>query len=229
MICRIADLTVSVPEVGGMAQRCREYLTDCQAPIDIEIRVEDYEPHRWPTLTYDHMCYMESGEWFYTHLLRFGGMMLHASAVEYEGKAYLFSGPSGVGKSTHKNLWLQTLGEQVRVLNDDKPALRFVDGKWYVYGTPWCGKDGINLNDRAPLAGICFLKQGEENRIRRLERGEAISMLMFQTLRHFYRAYYMDLLLGHIGSIVENVPIFELENVPGPEAAQLSYGTMSQA
>ena len=155
--------------------------------------------------------------------------MLHASAVEYGGKAYLFSGPCGVGKSTHKNLWLQTFGEQARVLNDDKPALRFVDGRWYAYGTPWCGKDGINLNGRAPVAGICFLKQGKENRIQRLDRPEAISMLMFQTMHSFARAYHMDLLLGHIGSIVENVPVFELENTATEESVRLSYGTMSQA
>lgn len=229
MICRIADLTVSVPEAGGMAPRCREYLTDCQAPVDIEILQEKYEPHRWPTLSYENMCYMESGELFYFHLLQHGGMMLHASAVEYGGKAYLFSGPCGVGKSTHKNLWLQRFGAQARVLNDDKPALRFVDGRWYAYGTPWCGKDGINLNDRAPVAGICFLKQGKEDHIRRLSREDAIAMLMFQTMRNFGRAAQMDLLLGNIASIVENVPIFELENTATEAAARLSYETMSKA
>ena len=229
MICRIADLTVSVPEAGGMASRCRDYLTDCQAPIDIEIREESYEPHRWATLDYDRMCYMESGELFYLNLLRFNGMMLHASAVVYEGKAYLFSGPCGVGKSTHKDLWLQTFGEKARVINDDKPALRLVDGQWYAYGTPWCGKDGINLNERAPLGGICFLKQGKENRIRRLEKAEAIAMLMFQTHHRFGKVQNLDYLLNQIGSLVENIPIFELENFPGPEAVQLSSGTMTKA
>lgn len=212
-----------------MAPRCREYLTDCQAPVDIEIRQEAYEPERWPSLSYDYMCYMESGEWFYLNLLRFKGMMLHASAVVYGGKAYLFSGPCGVGKSTHKNLWLETFGEEVRVINDDKPALRLMDDRWYAYGTPWCGKDGINLNERAPLGGICFLKQGKENRIRRLDRAEAIAMLMFQTQHHFCRAQTMDRLLGNIASLVEKTPIYELENFPGPEAVQLSHSTMTKA
>ena len=119
MICRIADLMVSVPEAGGMPPRCREYIADHTGTVDIDISVDQYEPERWPGLSYDHMCYMESGELFYINLLHFGGMMLHSSAVEYQGKAYLFSGPCGVGKSTHTRLWQQVFGPEVRVFNDD--------------------------------------------------------------------------------------------------------------
>ena len=97
----------------------------------------------------------------------YNGLMLHASAAALGGRAYLFSGPCGRGKSTHTRLWQQTFGEAVQVFNDDKPALRRLDGRWYAYGTPWCGKDGINLNQKWPLGGICFLEKSQENRIRR--------------------------------------------------------------
>ena len=40
-----------------------------------------------------------------------------------------------------------------------------IDGKAYAYGTPWCGKDGINQNKKVPLQGICFLIQSKENNI----------------------------------------------------------------
>lgn len=73
---------------------------------------------------------------------------------------------SSVGKSTHTGLWRQVFGdERVKILNDDKPALRFEKGIWYAYGTPWSGKYGMNLNLRYPVAGICFLKQGAQNKI----------------------------------------------------------------
>lgn len=97
----------------------------------------------------------------------YNGLMLHASAAALGGRACLFSGPCGRGKSTHTRLWQQTFGEAVQVFNDDKPALRRLDGRWYAYGTPWCGKDGINLNQKWPLGGICFLEKSQENRIRR--------------------------------------------------------------
>ena len=66
----------------------------------------------------------------------YNGLMLHASAAALGGRAYLFSGPCGRGKSTHTRLWQQTFGEAVQVFNDDKPALRRLDGRWYAYGTP---------------------------------------------------------------------------------------------
>ena len=62
-------------------------------------------PSQWPGLSPDGVAYMASGWLFYAKLLLHGGMMLHSSAVELDGNAYLFSGPSGVGKSTQTGLW----------------------------------------------------------------------------------------------------------------------------
>ena len=227
MICRIADLIVDIPEAGGMAPRCQAYLTTGQAPVDITISEDRYKPDRWEGLTCEQTCYMESGYHFYANLLRFSGMMLHASALEYEGKAYLFSGPSTVGKSTHTRQWQETFGPGVRVLNDDKPALRLVDGKWYAYGTPWCGKDGINENRKAPLAGICFLKQAEENRIRRLKPVEAVGYICSQTVYNLSKQENIDRMLSCVDALVRDIPVWQLENFPGEAAARLAWETMS--
>lgn len=225
MICRIADLIVDIPATGGMSPRCREYeLTENRCP-EIRIIAEEYRLDAWPGLLPELVPYMESGVQFYTHLLYFSGLMLHASAVAIDGRAYVFSGPCGAGKSTHTRLWQQTFGEAAQVFNDDKPALRRVDDRWYAYGTPWCGKDGINLNQKWPLGGICFLVQGEENRIRRLTSVEAVGRLMGQTIYKLYPKE-MELLLKHMDTLVQEIPIFELENRPEEAAAQLSYETM---
>ena len=140
--------------------------------------------------------------------------------------AYLFSGPCGRGKSTHTRLWQSAFGEAASVFNDDKPALRFLpDGTLRVFGTPWCGKDGINKNEKWPLAGICFLKKAEQNRIRRLEAAEALPLLLGQTT---YRLYpeKMELLLGLVDRLLREVPVYELENLPTEDAARLSFETM---
>jgi serine kinase of HPr protein (carbohydrate metabolism regulator) len=171
---------------------------------------------------------MESGTQFYRALLDFDGMMLHASAVALDGKAYLFSGQSGIGKSTHTGLWQKTFGDGVKLFNDDKPALRRIDGKWYAYGTPWSGKHGININMKVPIAGICFLKRGDKNEIRRLSPVEALPQVLAQTLRKFKDAERLSLMLGHVDKLVKEVPIYELRNLPEPEAARLSYETMRQ-
>ena len=171
---------------------------------------------------------MDSGFLFYRDLLAFNGMMLHASAIELDGKAYLFSAPSGTGKSTHARLWQEVFGDRARLFNDDKPALRLIDSTWFAYGTPWCGKDGININMKAPLAGICFLKQGQQNVIRRLSGGDAITSVISQTLRKFKDPKNKERMLELVGRLISDVPIFELYNRPEPEAARLSYETMRE-
>lgn len=209
-----------------MAPRCKEYLCSATSEPEIIIYEKDYNPARWKGLDRQFLEYMESGLMFYTHLLKFDGMMLHASAVELNGKAYLFSGPCGTGKSTHTKIWQQTFGSAAQVFNDDKPALRCLEGKWYAYGTPWCGKDGINQNKKVPLAGICFLKQAPENKIRQLSPMEAIQRIISQTRRRFAQVENLDLMLQIVEKLALEIPVFELKNRPEPEAALLSYETM---
>jgi hypothetical protein len=226
MLCKISDLLIEVPDAGGMASRCREYQTSEIADADIEIDVSEYTNEKWGKYPYPVAAYLNSGVQFYRGLLHHGGMMLHASAVAVDGKAYLFSGASGIGKSTHTRLWLSMLGDRAKVFNDDKPALRCLDGVWYAYGTPWCGKDGINANMKVPLAGICFMKRGEENSIRRLLPAESISRVISQTIRRFDNTENLDLMLNLVDRLVTEIPIYELTNRPEPEAARLSYETM---
>lgn len=229
MICKISDLIVVVPVAGDLVPRCKEYLYNGTFGADIIIRTEQFNLDAWKPLSENEAIYVESGNQYYRQILNFDGILLHSSAVELEGKAYLFSGYSGAGKSTHTRLWQQVFGEKARVFNDDKPALRFVDGKWYAYGTPWCGKDGININMKAPIAGICFLKQASENKIRRLSNQEAVQNIVSQTMRKFHQTENLDKMLDLVGSLVQNIPVFELENRPEPEAARLSYETMRKA
>ena len=227
MLCKIADLKTEVPTAGGLASRCAAYLCGENDGADITIRTELYRydlyPSRW---TEEMVAYMESAYQFYLELVEFDGLFLHASAVVLDGKAYLFSGHSGAGKSTHTRLWQQLFGPDARVINDDKPALRRIDGRWIAYGTPWCGKDGINLNGQAPLAGICFLKKAPKNEIRTLSKREAMERILAQTIRRYPDISKMDKLFDLMEKLLNEIPVYELENLPEPDAARLSYETM---
>jgi len=209
-----------------MVPRCQDYLYNGEKCEDITIRPETFRLDNWNTTDENIAIYLESGFRFYVELLRHEGIMLHSSAVEFNGKAFLFSGNCGVGKSTHTRLWQSTFGVDAQVFNDDKPALRFQDGRWYAYGTPWCGKDGINRNRKVPLAGICFLKQAPKNTIRRLSLQEASMNIISQTLFRFYNAENLKRMISHVDKLVRTIPVFELENRPESEAARLSYETM---
>lgn len=227
MLCRVADLTIDVPTAGGLASRCMDYLCNDFDGADITIRTELYRYDHYPAAwTEEMVAYMESAYQFYLELVHFDGLMLHASAVVHDGKAYLFSGHSGAGKSTHTRMWQQVFGPNVRVINDDKPALRRIDGKWIAYGTPWCGKDGINQNLKAPLAGICFMKKADHNAIRRMTSREAMQEILAQTIRRYPSHQGMEKLFALMDLLLREIPVYELENLPVPEAARLSYETM---
>ena len=96
---------------------------------------------KYPHLTPDEWEYIQTGLVFACKLLDFNGFCLHASAVALENRAVLFSGPCGIGKSTHTNLWQQYFGpDRAVIINDDKPALRLIKGTFYAYGTPGAAK-----------------------------------------------------------------------------------------
>ena len=225
MFARVAELNVHIPTEGELPSLCREYETR-EEKLDVQIDVSTYRYDMYPNCSKQLVEYMESGNQFVRALLKFNGLMLHSSAVALDDRAYLFSGPCGMGKSTHTRLWQQVFGEAAQVINDDKPALRRLDGQWFAYGTPWCGKDHINVNRKVSLQGICFLKRGEENRIRRLTPLEATAAILTQTMRKFKQVEYLDLLLSHVDKLVREIPIYELECLPNEEAALLSYNTM---
>ncbi len=230
MLYRIADLIADIPAAGGLAPRCSEYRCDEEKKADIVIDEARYRVgHYGPNVSDEELAYMESAYQFYFRLLRYGGLYLHASAVALDGYGYLFSGNCGAGKSTHTRLWQRTFGENAKVFNDDKPALRRIDGKWIAYGTPWCGKDHVNINMSVPLAGICFIVQAAENRIRRLSPQEAMVKLLAQTIRRRLSEEEMDLMLPTFEKLITEIPVFELECRVDEEAARLSHDTMRRA
>lgn len=229
--CNIAELITELPAARGLAPRCKDYICEKTANPDIRIKQKyfcyDYY-EGYDAFAEEDINYLEAGWQFYYKLLKYGGLYIHSSAVELGGRAYLFSGPCGTGKSTHTRMW-QKVFDGASVFNDDKPALRKLDGKWYAYGTPFCGKDHININTKVQLAGICFLKQADHNSIRRLSAPEAVKNIFTQTFYKFENPKCLEQMVRLVEDIVKTIPIFELENLPNEAAAQLSYTTMLNA
>ena len=228
--CRISELVVEVPDAGGVYTplylQYSDFSTDKPDIIidETKFKREDYPVN----MTEEMISYMESYSQFCRELIFFHGFTLHASAVEFDGKAYLFSGPCGIGKSTHTHLWEKTFGQEAKIFNDDKPAIRKIDGIWYAYGTPWCGKDLIQLNIKVPIAGVCFLKQDNLNVIRQLPKSEALAKLLEQSLHRFRNTERLDLMLGLVDAFIDEIPVFELANRPEPAAVILSRDSMKK-
>lgn len=228
MKIKTADLIVELNIKGDLLlSRVEPYIYDGDREADIVFNVsEQYYIDRRkeaPHLSLSETEYLWSGAYFYEKLAAFGGVMLHASCVEYEGKAYLFSANSGTGKSTHTHLWLKYL-PGARIINDDKPAIRYVDGKFYAYGTPWSGKTNESINVGVPIAGIAFLSRGE-NKIKRIPGIKALKPFMDQTVRPYDKAL-MGQMLEVLNKILTEVPIYEMSCDMSEDAVRISYNGM---
>lgn len=225
---KIAGLRVAMDTFGRADDFSKPYMIDREGQPDMVIRADWTKWQKLHPQGGDALFeYMATGENFYTQLLNFDGLMLHSSALIMDGRAYLFSAPCGTGKSTHVCLWRRVFGDdRVRVLNDDKPALRLEDGVWYAYGTPWSGKTGQNLNLRAPLGGICIIERGETNEIAPFTGPQMVKMVLSQTteLRDpMLRLKQLDLL----DKLLTQVPVWKLKCNMDPEAARVSHAAMS--
>lgn len=222
----IAGLTVDMEVSGRTELQAEPYRVSAIGPADITLscdvrRVIELNPGLNDP---DMAQYMGLGVYFAQALLPYQGTFLHSSAVLLDGKAYLFSADSGTGKSTHTEKWCRLFG--AKYLNDDKPALRLVDGVWMAYGTPWSGKNDLSSPEGAPVGGIAFLKRGTENSIRPITPRDALPLLMRQSQRKLNMAQ-MEKQLELVDLLLRNVPLWELTCRNDDEAAQVSCKAMT--
>ena len=186
---KLADFIIEIRNKYNFVQRqCSNYIVDDGEPDfiiectdeEIEAETENYEDPSYANPGYsESICIYRR---LCLQLPQYGAILLHSAVIDVDGKAYAFSAKSGTGKSTHILLWKKLLGDRLTVVNGDKPILRFVDGKLYVYGTPWCGKEGWNTNMRSHLKCLCFIERAENNSIKKLDKADCATRIMNQIL-----------------------------------------------
>ena len=226
---KIAGLTVQMDSFGRTVTQAAPYACEKgEAEVVITSNAEQLR-ERQPHLSLEDCEYLSTGGSFYRQLLNHDGFMLHASAVVMDGYAYLFSAPCGTGKSTHTGLWQKVFGkDKAVILNDDKPALRLENGTWYAYGTPWSGKTEKNQNLRAKVAGICFLRRGQENTIEPFGGAKAVFSLLEQTMRPAGMEIRQQL-LTLLDKLLQDVPVWQMACNMEPDAPQVSHAAMKAA
>ena len=151
-----------------------------------------------------------------------GGFFLHCSCLKYKDEAIIFTAPSGTGKSTHSALWRRHFGDDVVMINDDKPLVREKDGRFYIYGTPWNGKHSIGNNTSAPIRSVVFLSQAPENKAEPISPIDAMALLLQQTVLPSNKAE-LSKLLDMLGRLVETVPMYRLGCTISDEAVTTIY------
>ena len=220
----IADLTVQMDPSGRTAVQAEPYKVE-QGTAGMTLEYDSVGTlERHPELQdMDKAEYMASGGAFARALLDHDGFQLHASAVILNGYAYLFSAPSGTGKSTHTEKWVRLFG--ARYLNDDKPALRHTQNGWMAYGTPWSGKHDLSAPEKAKLGAVAFVTRGEENSIQPMTAQEAVPYFISQLLRYI-SADQMMKQLELLDRLLQTVPVYMLTCRNDDEAAFVARRAM---
>lgn len=223
----LAEVVIGIHSLYDTLKKfCRDYITETeQAEFEIEITEEDiqkeaslaeeeYSPQYLETLAVLRKISDEMPE-----RDRF---LMHGAVISCNGKGYMFTAPSGTGKSTHINLWRKYLGESVEIINGDKPILKAEEDTVCVYGTPWAGKEGWQTNRKVHLETICFLEQGRENEIRKLTPVEALPRLLRQ-VHYTEDPGKAGKTLELLDRIFDNVPMYQLTCDISREAVKCSY------
>lgn len=168
--------------------------------------------------------------WHCTHLLcgelllyHFGGILLHSSVVEKEGKVLLFCGESGAGKSTQASLWQEHQGASI--INGDRCVISRKNGTFFGGGSPWSGTSGIYRREDYPIAGIIMLKKASQNTLTPLG-AKAFPTLLSQTTLNSWDKDFMNFATELIVHLCSEVPIFELSCLPNKESTDLVYNTI---
>lgn len=158
-------------------------------------------------------------------VVKYNAMLFHGSSVEYNGKGYVFTAPSGTGKSTHTRLLKQLLGDSLNYVNDDKPIIKVEGDKVFVYGSPWNGKHHLGCNIKAPLKAICLINRGKENKIEKISPKNALTVLFEQSMG-FSNEETAESVLDVLTEVVKKVDFYKLYCNISEEAAQCSFKGM---
>lgn len=152
-------------------------------------------------------------------MLQENRLILHASCVDTLYGGILFSGPSGIGKSTQAALWERF--RKARLINGDRPILRRTDQNWLACGSPYAGSSRCYVNDCCPIRVIVLLKQAETCSIRPVKGMEAFRRVFSGLTVNSWEAEAVMKACDLAQSLVSIVPVYEMACTPDERAVEL--------
>ena len=153
-----------------------------------------------------------------------GGVVFHASYILYQGKAILFTAPSGTGKSTQADLWKDLRG--ARIINGDRAVIRVVDGQTVACGIPFAGSSEYCDNVTAPLAAIVYLSQAPQTTISRLSGFRAFRRVWEGCSVNTWDRTDVEKATGIVETIIRRVPVYYLPCTPDESAVAALEGVL---
>ena len=145
-------------------------------------------------------------------------MILHASLIKTDVGGILFSGPSGVGKSTQAELWKKL--EDAEIINGDRPILGKESGVWKAWGSPYAGTSGFYVAKEIPISAIVVISQGKENTIKKLDVSTAFRKLYSEVTVNTWNSCYINRVIDMLHELSLEIPIYQFACTPDEVAVQ---------
>ena len=184
---------------------------------------------RWDISDPVYSEYVQSCSYICDQLMNYQRIVFHSAALLWKNDAYLFTAPSGTGKTTQLRLWKKLFPDEADILNGDKPILELCDtGDVLVHPSPWKGKEGYGRDDiTAPLKGIIILRQAVSNQIQRVTPADAVKYLFGRIYSTFTKEEHILNAAGILESILNTVPVWILYNMGNEASAKLTHRVLS--
>ena len=163
---------------------------------------------------------------------RQGFFAIHSASILYQDQVWLFSGHSGMGKSTHTNLWKEQFG--TKIINGDLNLIGWSNGEQtnigqsvdklgskghpIVYGMPWCGTSGIASTKSYPLGGIVLLGRSDNDHFESLMNDQKIVRVMQRMISPVWTEDMLEANLKCAAKLAKEVPIYYLLCTKEPSA-----------
>ena len=153
-------------------------------------------------------------------------LILHACCVETFYGGILFSGVSGIGKSTQGNLWCQY--EDAKLINGDRPILYKKENGWHAYGSPYAGSSHCHVNQNTKVRVIVLPEQEKMCAIRKLEKVEAFRKIFSQLTLAAWNPDSIGRACDIVESLLDNIPVYEMRCTPDKRAVDLLKQTIEE-
>ena len=175
------------------------------------------------------MGIINESEWFIRlavecMLARHGFLSLHAAAVEVQGEAYAFSGPSGMGKSTRAAAWKEAVNAEL--ISGDRPLID--TRKTELYGVPWDGKEKCFRNIRRPLKAICEVRRSDSVYVREMSFSQRRKLLLQQSFMPMWDTETAFIQMANIVRLAADAEIIRVFSGPSPEDARALFSALQE-
>lgn len=161
-----------------------------------------------------HNCFFHLG--FEAMLACRQRLCFHAACVDTPLGGVLFSGPSGVGKSTQAELWCRNRG--AKQINGDRPVMSRSEDGWLAWGSPYAGSSGCHINEHCSVTAIVMLRQDPVCHLRRLDHGAAFRAVWSGLTVSSWDAAFVERACDLAMELVDKVPVFEFACTPDTQA-----------